>query len=91
MSETSAPLSKSIPIQVVAGSGTVEKQLGSDKIALNRAGFDTSVPTLRKPNWIRVRLPQGNAVQQLKARLRENALVTVCEEASWPRPSATCA
>ena len=84
MSETSAPLSKSIPIQVVAGTGTVEKQLGSDKIALNRAGFDTSVPTLRKPNWIRVRLPQGNAVQQLKARLRENALVTVCEEASCP-------
>src|SRR6185312_1317002 len=61
MSETSAPLSKSIPIQVVAGTGTVEKQLGSDKIALNRAGFDTSVPTLRKPNWIRVRLPHGTA------------------------------
>ena len=33
---------------------------------------------------IRVRLPQGNAVQQLKARLRANALVTVCEEASCP-------
>jgi lipoic acid synthetase len=31
-----------------------------------------------------VRLPQGNAVQQLKARLRENSLVTVCEEASCP-------
>jgi lipoic acid synthetase len=42
------------------------------------------VPTLRKPSWIRVRLPQGNAVQQLKARLRENSLVTVCEEASCP-------
>jgi lipoic acid synthetase len=74
--------SKTIPISVVAGAP--EKQLGSDKIALNRAGFDTAVPTLRKPSWIRVRLPQGNAVQQLKARLRENALVTVCEEASCP-------
>ncbi|MFM7350035.1 MAG: lipoyl synthase [Erythrobacter sp.] len=29
-------------------------------------------------------LPSGNAVQQLKSRLRENALVTVCEEASCP-------
>lgn len=74
--------SKAIPISVVAGAP--EKQLGNDKIGLNRAGFDTSVPTLRKPSWIRVRLPQGNAVQQLKARLRENSLVTVCEEASCP-------
>jgi lipoic acid synthetase len=74
--------SKVIPISVVAGAP--EKQLGNDKIALNRAGFDTAVPTLRKPSWIRVRLPQGNAVQQLKARLRENSLVTVCEEASCP-------
>ena len=84
MSDTSASSTKTIPISVVSGSSVVEKQLGNDKIALNRAGFDTAVPTLRKPSWIRVRLPQGNAVQQLKARLRENALVTVCEEASCP-------
>jgi len=84
MSDTNASPSRVIPISVVAGTTAVEKQLGNDKIALNRAGFDTAVPTLRKPSWIRVRLPQGNAVQQLKARLRENALVTVCEEASCP-------
>jgi lipoic acid synthetase len=82
MSETSP--SKVIPISVVSGTPAVEKQLGNDKIARNRAGFDTAVPALRKPSWIRVRLPQGNAVQQLKARLRENSLVTVCEEASCP-------
>ncbi|HEX7814067.1 lipoyl synthase [Dyella sp.] len=76
--------SKAIPISVVSAAPAVEKQLGNDKIALNRAGFDTTTPTLRKPSWIRVRLPQGNAVQQLKARLRENSLVTVCEEASCP-------
>ena len=81
MSEMSP--SKAIPISVVSGT-PVDKQLGNDKIALNRAGFDTAVPVLRKPSWIRVRLPQGNAVQQLKARLRENSLVTVCEEASCP-------
>ncbi|MBS0431861.1 MAG: lipoyl synthase [Proteobacteria bacterium] len=60
-----------------------EKLAGEDKIARNRAQFDAA-PTLRKPSWIRVRLPQGNAVQQLKAKLRANALVTVCEEASCP-------
>lgn len=80
---------KSIPISVISGAAALakpapDKQLGNDKIALNRAGFDTSAPTLRKPSWIRVRLPQGNAVAQLKARLRENSLVTVCEEASCP-------
>ena len=57
--------------------------VGADKIAANRAAF-ASAATLRKPGWIRVRLPQGNAVQRLKARLRESALVTVCEEASCP-------
>src|SRR5512142_2694826 len=84
MSEISAPSPKVIPLAVISGAPAGEKQLGNDKIALNRAGFDTSVPTLRKPSWIRVRLPPGNAVQQLKARLRENSLVTVCEEASCP-------
>jgi lipoic acid synthetase len=71
-------ISKAIPIVVVG-----EKQLGEDKIARNRAVFD-SAPKLRKPDWIRVRIPPGNAVAKLKAKLRENRLVTVCEEASCP-------
>ena len=70
--------SKAIPIVVVG-----EKQLGEDKIARNRAVFDQA-PKLRKPDWIRVRIPPGNAVAKLKAKLRENRLVTVCEEASCP-------
>ncbi|MDC8013779.1 lipoyl synthase [Tahibacter soli] len=69
---------KSIPIIVVG-----EKQLGEDKIARNRAVFDAA-PRLKKPDWIRVRIPPGNAVAKLKAKLRENRLVTVCEEASCP-------
>ncbi len=74
-------LDKTIPITVVAEGA---KLLGEDKIARNRAGFDTAVPTLRKPDWIRVRIPPGNAVARLKAKLRANRLVTVCEEASCP-------
>ena len=74
-------LEKTIPITVLAEPA---KLLGEDKIARNRAGFDTAAPTLRKPEWIRVRIPPGNAVARLKARLRANRLVTVCEEASCP-------
>jgi lipoyl synthase len=61
-----------------------EKQLGADKTARNPVTFDPNRPLLRKPDWIRVRLPQGNQVEKLKANLRANALVTVCEEASCP-------
>ncbi|PKM07229.1 MAG: lipoyl synthase [Gammaproteobacteria bacterium HGW-Gammaproteobacteria-4] len=82
------PTSKSIPLQVLGdGPATLEpgrKQLGGDKIARSPVQFDANAPVLRKPNWIRVRLPSGNAVQTLKAKLRENRLVTVCEEASCP-------
>jgi lipoic acid synthetase len=74
--EKSAPR---IPIRL-AGS----KELGAEKMARNTASFDADAPRLRKPPWIRVRLPSGNAVEALKSRLRERELVTVCEEAACP-------
>ena len=61
-----------------------KKQVGEDKMARNTAQFEADAPRLRKPPWIRVRLPVGNAVQELKDKLRDNRLVTVCEEASCP-------
>ena len=72
-------MTDTIPL-IIAG----KKQLGGDKTKRNRAGFDTTAPTLRKPDWIRVRLPVGNAVARLKKKISSNALVTVCEEASCP-------
>jgi lipoic acid synthetase len=69
----------SIPIRLKGS-----KELGADKMARNTARFDADAPRLRKPSWIRVRLPSGNAVASLKSRLRERDLVTVCEEASCP-------
>ena len=74
---------KTLPLRVETAIAPVAAQTGADKIAANRAGF-AAAEVLRKPSWIRVRLPQGNAVQRLKSRLRESALVTVCEEASCP-------
>ena len=61
-----------------------KKELGAAKVARNTARFDADAPVLRKPPWIRVRLPAGNAVTELKTRLRDNSLVTVCEEATCP-------
>src|SRR5512141_1653111 len=77
---------KTIPIAVVVEGPLSQgsKQLGEDKIARNRAGFDAAAPVLRKPSWIRVRIPPGNAVARLKSKLRANRLVTVCEDASCP-------
>lgn len=76
---------KIIPIAVIGDAPLPgAKQIGENKIARNRAGFDADTPMLRKPNWIRVRIPPGNAVAKLKAKLRANRLVTVCEEASCP-------
>ena len=76
--------SKSIPLTVLAPLAAGVKQLGEDKIARSPVHFDDSAPVLRKPSWIRVRIPAGNAVAKLKSKLRENHLVTVCEEASCP-------
>ena len=80
--------SKAIPLAtVVEPPGPLvpgSKQKGVDKIARNPVTFDATAPALRKPSWIRVRIPSGNQVQQLKARLRQSSLVTVCEEASCP-------
>lgn len=43
----------------------------------------TDIP-LRKPNWIRTKLPIGNEVNRIKKILRENNLHSVCEEAACP-------
>ncbi|MCP4047602.1 MAG: lipoyl synthase [Gammaproteobacteria bacterium] len=73
-----------IPINLVGSKDPGAKELGADKVARNTARFDKDAPTLRKPPWIRVRLPSGNAVADLKSRIRDNRLVTVCEEATCP-------
>ncbi|MFL5259555.1 MAG: lipoyl synthase [Hyphomicrobiales bacterium] len=41
-------------------------------------------PILRKPEWIRVRAPGSAAYNETRAIVRENGLVTVCEEAGCP-------
>jgi len=72
------------PADTIAIRVSGAKELGADKMARNTAKFDADAPRLRKPPWIRVRLPAGNAVADLKMKLRGRQLFTVCEEASCP-------
>lgn len=73
------PRAKTIPVKLEG-----ERQTGESKVARNPVTFDAEQPTLRKPPWIRVRLPGHGRVESLKSRLRASQLVTVCEEASCP-------
>lgn len=63
-----------------------QKQRGAQKMARIPIKIEPTAP-LRKPDWIRIKLPTNTAVDQLKTMLRENRLYTVCEEASCPNLS----
>lgn len=41
-------------------------------------------PAMRKPDWIRMKVPDSARFQEIKQILRDNNLHTVCEEASCP-------
>lgn len=41
-------------------------------------------PIQRKPDWIRVKAPNGPVYEQTRALMREKGLATVCEEAACP-------
>jgi lipoyl synthase len=60
------------------------KQRGAEKLARIPVKIEPTVSPLRKPDWIRVKIPASSAVADLKQKLRENKLVTVCEEAACP-------
>ncbi|MCD6055936.1 MAG: lipA [Gammaproteobacteria bacterium] len=62
---------------------STQKQRDGDKLARIPIKV-VQAETLRKPDWIRIRIPATSAVADLKKVLRENKLVTVCEEASCP-------
>ena len=60
-----------------------EKQKGCLKTARIPIKVVPAAP-LAKPDWIRVRLGQGERFHDIKRILREHRLHTVCEEASCP-------
>ena len=58
-------------------------QTGQDKTARNPVRIIPNTP-LKKPDWIRVKAGNSQAFYEVKRKLRENNLHTVCEEASCP-------
>lgn len=63
------------------------KQKGKDKFTKMRIKIEPTSEFLPKPDWIRIKAPVDNKVQDLKRLLREHKLHTVCEEASCPNLS----
>ncbi len=59
------------------------RETGSEKTARNPVKIIPITP-LKKPDWIRVKLGDGENFRAVKQALRENNLHTVCEEASCP-------
>ncbi len=65
-----------------------EKLRGAEKLARIPIKVIPTDELPRKPDWIRVRLPaDGRKIKEIKERLKEHKLHTVCEEASCPNLS----
>jgi lipoyl synthase len=56
----------------------------SEKLARIPIKVEPQEKPLRKPDWIRIKLPSGDQVKKVKLSLRENHLHSVCEEAACP-------
>ena len=64
---------------------TDSKQKGQAKTARIPIKIVADAPALKKPEWIRVKAPPPTSrFGEIKSILREQSLVTVCEEASCP-------
>src|SRR3990167_6427307 len=60
-----------------------EKQKGAAKTARIPIKI-VPQPAMRKPEWIRMKVPDGPRFREIKQILRDNKLHTVCEEAACP-------
>ena len=61
-----------------------EKMRDADKVERIPIKVIADEQLLRKPDWIRVRIPLSPEVDRIKKVLRKNNLHSVCEEASCP-------
>lgn len=59
-------------------------QRNADKLSRIPVKVEKTENRLRKPDWIRIKLPTDEKVNQIKRSLRANHLHTVCEEAACP-------
>lgn len=60
------------------------KERGREKLSRIPVKIEPTANAPRKPDWLRIRIPATPNVANLKKILRDNKLVTVCEEAACP-------
>jgi lipoic acid synthetase len=65
-------------------SSPITHQRQGDKLAKIPVKVVKPETVLPKPDWLRIKLPVNDGVNQIKKSLRENRLHTVCEEAACP-------
>lgn len=61
-----------------------EKLRGAEKLARIPVKVIPTDELPRKPDWIRVRIPASPKINEVREKLKEHKLHTVCEEASCP-------
>ena len=61
-----------------------EKLRGAQKVARIPVKVIPTVDLLKKPDWIRVKVPASPQINHIKQKLRQHKLASVCEEASCP-------
>ena len=76
MTDTLSTRAKGLPIG--------QKLRDPEKVRHAEDHLIASDSLLRKPDWIRTRIPTGADVQRVRRILRERQLTTVCEEAACP-------
>jgi lipoic acid synthetase len=59
-------------------------QRGHDKVSRIPVKVQATTEVMRKPSWIRAKVPSGPGVTRIKKILRERQLSSVCEEAQCP-------
>lgn len=77
-------MSDTTPVKRTRRIAQGEKLRDADKVERIPVKVIASDQTLRKPDWIRVRVGVSPEVDRIKKILRKNSLATVCEEANCP-------
>lgn len=77
-------MSDNLPVKRTRRLAQGEKLRDADKVERIPVKVIATDKTLRKPDWIRVRIPSSPEVSRIKAMLRKSNLSTVCEEANCP-------
>jgi lipoic acid synthetase len=71
-------------LEAPSRSNPLTHQRQADKLSKIPIKVEKPETILRKPDWLRIKLPVGDKVNEIKKSLRENRLHTVCEEAACP-------